>query len=111
MNISKLFFARNAIVETPADEPAAPSIEYRREWTMETDDLNPKQILEALRQRTIDFSEEFDLQWAASDLNYGGLYVRVDLTVDQDIVYSVEGEETTNIRNAVAMICQQAINF
>lgn len=107
---SKLFFSRQT---APAAEPVveAEPVGFREDFTLEVDSMTVTQILNELRCRTIEFSERYELAWAATDFVVHNVPVRVKLTENQDVFYFVDGDLFFNAKDAVAAVKNSQIQF
>lgn len=91
-------------------EPAAPSI-VRENFTWDTDSMTVEQIVDQLRQHTINFSFRNVTTWAITDLDYKGVEIRCKLTENQDIVWAVNGEQVFHPRAVINMVKEFAVQF
>lgn len=103
----KLFTRTNPTTAT-IDQPAAEPQEVRQDFTIsDYADMPLRELFATLRQRTVDFAEDERLAWAATDFNYGGVVLRVKLTEDWDVVYSVNGLHAFDLKDAIRMAREQ----
>jgi hypothetical protein len=100
-------------IQQPAPEQAPAELVWVHEnYILEdVDQMTVRQILDTLRRDTIEFTEKHNLTWGATDITVRGLPVRVKITEDQDVVYSVNFINTFNIRDAITLIKTEAVTF
>lgn len=99
---------------TPAVEPVVipePEI-VRRDFTIvDYAEMRPIDLLSALRQKTVNFSHEFQTTWAVTDFFFDDTLIRVKLTEDQDIVYVIDGQQTFDLREAIQLVKTVTVQF
>lgn len=110
-NPINLIFHRQTAVA--ADEtPASAELIVREDFTLfNVDSMTVTQILDILRRDTIEFVEDNRLTWGVSDFVVQSVPVRVKLTENWDVVYSVNGETTFNKQHAAELIKSQSVQF
>ena len=100
------FFFSHKTETAVSEQPEQPRDEIVREnFTLQTDEMKVSEIVEAVRQRTVDFSFNHVTTWAITDLDYKGVEIRCKLTKAQDIKFFVNG---TPVRSQLAAI--EAVN-
>lgn len=83
-----------------------PEITAQIDFTLYTDTLTSKEIVNTLRRDLIEFSEAYNLSWAVTRLNVGTnnpdvvIPVQIKLTEDQDVVYTIDGQITFDLTSA-----------
>lgn len=113
MNIRNFFFSHQTAAPAPVvDAAPVPSeivdpanVDVREDFNLaEADGMTLRELLDALRKQTVNFSDKHGLAWAATDYEYRGAAIRVKLTEDQDIVYSVNSQPAFNLRDAIHLL-------
>lgn len=87
-----------------AETVSVDPITAREDFTINVDGKTIQELLITLRLDTIDFAEDNNLTWAASDFNIRGVDVRVKMTEARDIVYIFDGAIQFNTKDAAAFI-------
>lgn len=104
----KLFTRTNT---QPAVDQTATEPEMVRQDFIISDyaDMPLRELFSVLRTRTVDFAEDNRLTWAATDFNYGDVVIRVKLTENYDVVYSVNGLHAIDLKQAISMVKEQVV--
>lgn len=103
------FFSRKT---QPHPETAAivPKIEAQIEFVLYTDDMSGKELLDTLRCNLIEFTEAYNLTWAvtrffvATQNPDAVIPLQIKLTEDQDVVYTIDGENTFYFNDAARLL-------
>ncbi len=108
-NPSKLFFFRKT-APAPQAAPVAAPVEIREDFFIENvDNMTLREVLNALRERTVRFTTTNDLLWGVTDFNLREVQVRVKLTEAQDVAYVINGINTFDLQEAIRMIKNQQV--
>lgn len=109
MNIRNFFFSHQTAAPAPvaaSSEIVDPAqVDVKVDFTLaDADSMTLREFFEALRKQTIAVSDEYGLLWTITEYLYRGAVVRVKLTEDQDIVYTVNSQPAFTLRDAIHLL-------
>lgn len=113
MNIRNFFFSHQTAAPAPVVDAApvpseiieSPDAYERVDFTLaDADSMTLRELFDALRKQTVHVSEEKGWAWTITEYVYRGAFIRVKLTEDQDIVYSVNHQPAFNLRDAIHLL-------
>lgn len=101
MNIRNFFFSHQAEAVQETVQP----IIVREDFIIDnSDDMTIRTILHTLRERTITFVENNNLNWGATDFEVRGIPTRVKLTENYDVIYIIDGDNFFDLKMAIEAI-------